>query len=200
MQAAALFQASVLRDLDHLRKRKRWLIFLEVIVFAFFVIFFTVMLICQFELWLLTELIVWLSCASAMTLVTILSMRHINQSSKSLKQLGISTNSRIMILYVSIWVLFCFVCAAIISLSIYIQTQVSPENMLAIESIMDNPKPGNILKQLFKLPDHPKELIKLVTVITYLFVPGYFLMDCLSLMILVIYFKFSERLTESATD
>ena len=79
LNGAALFKPSVNNDIDSLRKRKFWLTILEVGVFIFLIAFEIVMIYhIKWEYWAFTEETVWLFCAATITLVTMLSMRHIN--------------------------------------------------------------------------------------------------------------------------
>ena len=77
--------------------------------------------------------------------------------------------------------------------------QISHENLILIENLIRNPTYFKILWHLDVIPNNPIQLIQLATAVSCLFVPAYILMLCLSLMILAIYYKFGNRLTENAT-
>lgn len=98
---------------------------LELGVIAFYITFFIVMLFYRdWYVWVLVEEIFWLAFGCAMTLITLFSMHHINQSSKSLENMNICTNGRIMTVYACVSAFYCLLSISVISLSVFVYTKV----------------------------------------------------------------------------
>ena len=97
-------------------------LYLRVFEFSVYLCCVTVFIVLSCNLtwnyWMLSWQIIWLGLSCFMTLVTLLSWRHINKRSVALEQFGIQTNRVLMSLYSIWWVCFSLISASIIILGV----------------------------------------------------------------------------------
>ena len=97
---------------------------LEIFMFTGLLVFCIVMLcMLDWEMWLITWQTFWLGGISLITLMTLLSMRHINIRSRSLEQIGVRPNALLMKVYVVIWVSVFISSIILVSLAWQVQTE-----------------------------------------------------------------------------
>ena len=94
LQAAYLLNTTIdalkTGDETALKRRKLKLRIIEISVYVLLLVIFTVLTTYRsWNYWLLSEMILLLGACSSMTLVTLLSMWHINKNSKALDCMGI---------------------------------------------------------------------------------------------------------------
>ena len=109
-----IFQAKSDEDFTAVRKRKLSLLILELTVHCIFLCIMSYLIVTDLsqmhEYWLYF----WFGFNNAtliiMPVVGKLSARHINKNSRSIERLGISTNSRVMKVYLALWITLAILC------------------------------------------------------------------------------------------
>ena len=187
-------------------------LYLRVFEFSVYLCCVTVFIVLSRNLtwnyWMLSWQIIWLGLSCFMTLVTLLSWRHINKRSVALEQFGIQTNRVLMSLYSIWWVCFSLISASIIILGVEVTMSFSQQDMMRATKNSDQADESYFCSML-KLTDlemqkflgwtdkhDPVTVLRYCTAISYLFVVAWIFMGFLDIKMLIIYYKFGDRMSD----
>ena len=115
----------------------------------------------------------WFFTILAITLVTLISMRHIRRSSEALENIGIHNNSWQMIIYVTCWGIIAFISPSMTALSL------GMNNMMKINE--------------YAL-EHKFLLMRMAVVMYVFFFLIFLLLNVLDLLILSTYLRYCDEL------
>lgn len=126
LKSSVLFKVTITTQDENtdesIKEKKKWLKFIEI---AFYCILVSCTVVLCFatdsNYWLVWFEVYWVLAELIMTTVTLLSMRRIHESSKSLEEMGINKSSTIMLLYIALWISGTVFTLVTISLNLYWQ-------------------------------------------------------------------------------
>ena len=176
---------------------------LEIFMFTGLLVFCIVMLcMLDWEMWLITWQTFWLGGISLITLMTLLSMRHINIRSRSLEQIGVRPNALLMKVYVVIWVSVFISSIILVSLAWQVQTEFEGglDWREMIQRHYYNYMWDDLFREIVELRITPGEFmmkLRMMTAISYFFVVLDVLLFGLDIVILTTYYRFGKRMSKS---